>query len=861
MKIKIRKLNTIFLCLLMVVAVFAVGPMNIGAEEEPPGEPPEEPPEEPGLEGEGEWWVMGNGTYFEITNSIYLNITLTSSENVYVHLESIPNVVSYHIEAHCTATSSELTLSGFESSRLYYRYQDGNLQEEFTTDESGSYVYTQDISTLHHVFIEETESTIYIDPDGNVVPSTAPISKVDDTYTLTDNIYESIFIQKSGIILDGNGYSVTKGVGSYGIYLGDISGVTIMNLAVNGFSTGIYLGTWSSGNTISGNTISCSSGITLGYWSSNTISGNTISGKHSGINGMRTSLNTISGNTISGFQNGIYMWVDCNSNTISGNTISGNDRYGIFLYAGPKNNIISGNTVSGNYWGIYLWGSSTNTLRNNAMTGNTYNFCVDGHSASEFVQDIDSSNTIDGKPIYYWVDRSYETVPSDAGFVGIVNSHHITVQDLTITNNFQGILFAYTSDSTIQNVDVSGNLYGIQMLRSKSNTISGNTVSDNDWFSIRLDAYSNGNTISGNTISGSNHGIYLRRYSNSNTISGNTVSGNSNSIYMSSSSSNTISGNTVLGNSYGIRLDSSNGNIISGNTVSNNNWFGIRLSQSSTNTISGNIVSGNNQGIVILNSNDNTISGNTVSGNYNEGIILGYSSSNTISGNTISSNSDGIYLYANSNSNTINGNTVSGNGYGIYLSQSNSNTISGNIVSGNGYGIYLFQSSSNIIFHNNIITNTFQLDSIQSTNTWDNGDGEGNHWSDYTGLDDGSIDPRTGLPRVAGDGIGDTNIPHQGVEWYPLMSPWTPSPVDVIEELKQYIQGLDVPQGVKKSLIKQLNAATNALSDGHEETAINILSAFINHVESLRDEGKLTQDQADYIISSAQAIIDMIQSG
>jgi hypothetical protein len=46
---------------------------------------------------------------------------------------------------------------------------------------------------------------------------------------------------------------------------------------------------------------------------------------------------------------------------------------------------------------------------------------------------------------------------------------------------------------------------------------------------------------------------------------------------------------------------------------------------------------------------------------------------------------------------------------------------------------------------------------------------EGNYWSDYTGLDDGSGVGLFGESRVAGDGIGDTETPHLGYDWYPLM--------------------------------------------------------------------------------------------
>jgi hypothetical protein len=49
---------------------------------------------------------------------------------------------------------------------------------------------------------------------------------------------------------------------------------------------------------------------------------------------------------------------------------------------------------------------------------------------------------------------------------------------------------------------------------------------------------------------------------------------------------------------------------------------------------------------------------------------------------------------------------------------------------------------------------------------------------------------------------------------------------------------------------------------GNEQyhTAVNILNAFINHVEAAIKSKKLTQEQGEYIISSAQAIIALIES-
>jgi len=109
---------------------------------------------------------------------------------------------------------------------------------------------------------------------------------------------------------------------------------------------------------------------------------------------------------------------------------------------------------------------------------------------------------------------------------------------------------------------------------------------------------------------------------------------------------------------------------------------------------------------------------------------------------------------------------MSRNDWGFTLYNSSFNTIEGNTVSYNTFGITASYSPSNTIYHNNFINNVDQITrDYESTNTWSQG-GEGNYWSDYHGVDDGSGG------RVAGDGIGDTLIPHLGADYYPLMNTW-----------------------------------------------------------------------------------------
>jgi len=122
--------------------------------------------------------------------------------------------------------------------------------------------------------------TIFIRPDGSVYPASAPIQQDGNTYTFTDNIYAVIKIQKSNIVLNGSGYTLSGpyngtqadvwliGEGpdqlpqgamaqyTIGVDLGgdNVDGITIENLNIKNFSIGMYI--WTKNNTIIGNGVS-----------------------------------------------------------------------------------------------------------------------------------------------------------------------------------------------------------------------------------------------------------------------------------------------------------------------------------------------------------------------------------------------------------------------------------------------------------------------------------------------------------------------------------------------------------------------------------------------------------------------------
>jgi len=278
------------------------------------------------------------GTYFEITDSSYLNVTLTSSEEVDIVLESIPKIVTLVIKNSSVAPSTALTFTGFEPNVTYYRYQDGSLMERFVTDSNGEYSFLQEISQGHIVFILEEKINTYIKPDGTVSPPSAPISVDGNVYTFTNDLEGSLCVQKDGITINGNGYKQIPQSGSFGIYLYWKWGVTIKNVTLEGFTYGIYL--WDSGNNI--------------------IKDCTIRNNWTGIQLSRGSKqNTIIQNTISNNSVGIHVgftwdggWA-AHKNSIIENNVSNNDVCGIWVeYANWT--LIRGNTISQNNLGLRL---------------------------------------------------------------------------------------------------------------------------------------------------------------------------------------------------------------------------------------------------------------------------------------------------------------------------------------------------------------------------------------------------------------------------------------------------------------------------------------------------------------------------
>ena len=227
----------------------------------------------------------------------------------------------------------------------------------------------------------KASGTIYIRADGSIDPPTANITTTDNVaYIFTGNNYDEIVVQRSNIIIDGNGYTL-QGTGAYpskGIDLTERSNVTIRNMEIKAFYYGIHLSE-SSSNTISGNNITANNdrGIyLLKYSSNNSIIENDINNNDWGIDLQDSSNNTVSGNIITNnaFSGVSLLW--SYNNKVSGNNVTDNLRQGIALDQSYNNsvseNAITNNSYVGNYSGIYFYSSFNNTISGNIIMVNHY---------------------------------------------------------------------------------------------------------------------------------------------------------------------------------------------------------------------------------------------------------------------------------------------------------------------------------------------------------------------------------------------------------------------------------------------------------------------------------------------------------
>ncbi|CAG0955134.1 Thermophilic serine proteinase [Methanosarcinales archaeon] len=585
----------------------------------------------------------------------------------------------------------------------------------------------------------------------------------------------AITLSANGITLEG---FTTKGtyISGAGIRVTSNNNNLIDNDAQNNYY-GIYL-YYSSNNTLIGNNANLNDGdgIVLEYSNNNTLSSNNANwNNYDGIVLKYSNHNTLISNN-----------ANSNYGSFYGDLFYSN---GIILEY-SNNNTLNGNNASNNDYGIYMSSSSKVILINNTMKGNKYNFGLYGSSYPDFDNQIDTTNLVDGKSVYYIkgaTDTFYDS-DTNAGTFYCIDCVNVTLLNLDLKTNLNGIFFWNTTQSKIQNVDASNNYFGISLSFSNNNILIGN----------------NANSNCGSIVWGYGSGISLY-FSRNNTLNGNNANWNDgDGISLSSSSNNTLISNTANSNyggyeqGIGISVSTSNNNTLISNTANSNygsfeEGIGISVSISNNNTLISNTASNNDYGIYLSSSSKDMLINNTMKANkYNFGL---YGSSYPDFDNQIDTTNlvDGksVYYIKGATDTFYDSDTNAGTFYciscvnvtlinldlktnlnGIFFRNTTQSKIQNVDASNNSVGIFLSSSSNNKLYHNNLTENTNQALDETNTNSWDIGyPSGGNYWSDYTGLD---LKRGPGQDIPGSDGIGDIpyNISGDGGarDRYPIMN-------------------------------------------------------------------------------------------
>ena len=256
------------------------------------------------------------------------------------------------------------------------------------------------------------------------------------------------------------------------------------------------------------------------YTENVTIEGFTIADGYHGIVILDTGCATIRGNI---FRNNSYGIITFSSNNVIRNNVFLNNGEGILLDS--SYNLIEENTFEDNIVGIIV-GGYHNIIIKNIMESGIFLYGLIENVISHV---IDTSNMVNGKPLYYYKNQVNITVPKNAGQVILANCIECDVSGLNISNTYAAIELIYCDGIIV-----------------KSNLLMNNTHGVFALFSVGI-------SIIENKVKSGTYGIFLYGVNFTNIMS-NEIFRNQFGIYLMGASNNMIIKNKIENNDIGIQL-------------------------------------------------------------------------------------------------------------------------------------------------------------------------------------------------------------------------------------------------------------------------------------------------------------------
>ena len=433
------------------------------------------------------------------------------------------------------------------------------------------------------------------------------IQNIDTSNTINGKPIYYIVGNTEDLIIDGNDSKYASGIGYLGLVL--CSNVLVKNVHITNNGQGILFAGTSSSIIQNCNLEDNIDGIALVSTLNNWIENNNLSKDANGIF-LGASTNTMVVENIIENCTGFGIIAQYGTNRFTGNELYNNEN-GIKLLLSP-NNLLENNTIENSaYEGLVHVNSPNNVIKSTLLKNNKINLDIDISSIGNMVQDIDTTNKINNKPVYYLVGDSDINIngkdsaySKGIGYLGLINCYNVKVQNVSINDNGQGILLAATTNGLVENCKFAGNINGLVLLQCHNITILKNSLTNGQGTTmsstgngIYLDGYSTKNSINQNQITKNNgYGIYVdnkKVKSVNNSLTGNNLSENVGGILLSNTAGNTVKTNQITRNKVGINLQRGENNLITENNISNNTSVGIYTNNPGNNMIQFNSITDN----------------------------------------------------------------------------------------------------------------------------------------------------------------------------------------------------------------------------------------------------------------------------
>ena len=234
-----------------------------------------------------------------------------------------------------------------------------------------------------------------------------------------------------------------------------------------------------------------------------------------------------------------------------------------------RNCLVSNCDSLNNGIGVWLYGSSENTIENNYMINeNTIPFSSGIKLQNSHDNSIFRNNVID-------YDYGFGIVLDSSTGNNLIGNQ--------VSNNYHGIWLTAANDNNLidNNVSLTRNIFvriseqvklgsfGIRLFSSANNTVASNIVSCVPK-GVQIVASSYFNLVENNTLTNSTYGLEIANNSSLNLIFGNKISISEHGLMIKYASNNTISTNEISNNRVGANFQNSSGNLFYHNNFVNN---------------------------------------------------------------------------------------------------------------------------------------------------------------------------------------------------------------------------------------------------------------------------------------------------